>query len=1160
MKLNEIFLKDVTRSIEGVVKADDADHLGIEVEEYVLTNDAAKGVAPLLEEYTNYTNANGVWISGFFGSGKSHLLKMLAHLLGDVEGQAFPREKVSEGFLGKTDDAMLIASLKKAAAIPAKSLLFNIDQKATLIAKDQTDALLKVFVKVFDESRGYYGNDGAVARFEEDLDKRGQYDAFKAAFAKHAGIDWSQGREQTALEGHNIDKAFAEVNGEANPGIIAQYQKSYAVSIEDFATSVKAWIDKQEPGFRLNFFVDEVGQFIADDVKLMLNLQTIAESLNTKCKGQSWVFVTSQEDMDKVIGDRTKQQGNDFSKIQARFSAKVKLTSQDVEEVISKRLLEKNNAGVTALKAIHSKEAANFPTIFNFVNGAKTYRNYLDEARFVNTYPLVTYQIPMFQAAIEGLSDHNMFEGKNSSVGERSMLGVVQEVAKRIGGEQVGYLATLDQMFAGISAALKSAAQSAILQAEKHLPDPTSDVTILANRLLKALFLVKYVDTFRATPHNLTVLVYDRFGLDLTGLGKQVQEALNLLETQSYVQRNGNVYEYLTNEEQEIEKEIKAVDVDSSEVSSKLFRYLSSDILKKNKFVYGKNGQDFPFGYKLDDIVQGNQRELTIHFITPETSYSDSEIAAQSMGRDELRVFLGRDKRLLADLRLLLKTEKYTKQRTHSGATPSMRAILQSKQALNADREKGLIERLRQAVGKAQLIINAAEIPSSSQDAVTRVSDGFQELVSRTYTNLGLLGGKVYSEQQVAGAVQNDQGMFSAGNLSVLTSPGTEMESWIIAQTDLGEQVTIKKIVDRFESKPYGWDLGSIEVVLGWLVGNGNVALSVDSNPVVRTEAAALIRNTGKHQHTVVAPQKAYDQTKVASFKKFCIDFFDEGAVPSDPTELARLGKDKLASRREGLNTLVSTSRYPFVSQLSSAVALLDRVVGKPVDWYLGDFDIADELMEAKEDLIDPIKSFLNGQQAKIFDEAQALLNANTGNLGYLPVGSADSVKALLSDANAFRGNKMNQLKAAADTLRGQIDHVVSAKRADVTEAIEGRKSEILGSAYYANATSAAQESVIGHIDQILGRLAGETQIAHILQVGATFEQDDYPALLSRLVEFQQNAGDDVPAPRPIVSIKTISASGVSGVLESEADIDNYLTTLRTALVATLNDGKRITL
>ncbi|MGO2112167.1 MAG: BREX system P-loop protein BrxC, partial [Pseudoclavibacter sp.] len=550
----------------------------------------------------------------------------------------------------------------------------------------------------------------------------------------------------------------------------------------------------------------------------------------------------------------------------------------------------------------------------------------------------------------------------------------------------------------------------------------------------------------------------------------------------------------------------------------------------------------------------------TIHFITPETSYSDSEIAAQSMGRDELRVFLGRDKRLLADLRLLLKTEKYTKQRTNSGVTPSMQAILQSKQALNADRGKELVERLRQAVGKAQLIINGAEVASNAQDAVTRVADGFQELVSRTYTSLGLLGGKVFPEQQVASAVQNDKGLFGAGTLSALNSPGTEMESWIITQTGLGEQVTIRKIVDRFETKPYGWDLGSIEVVLGWLVGNGKVTLSVDSNPVVRTEAAALIRNTGKHQHLVVAPQKAYDQAKVADFKTFCIDFFDEGAVPSDPAELASFGKDKLAARRDELNALVSSSRYPFVDQLSGVVALLDEVVGKQIDWYLSDFDKADELLEAKDDLIDPIKSFLNGQQAKIFDEAQAHLTANTGNLGYLPAGSAGTVKALLSDANAFRGNKMNQLKTAADTLRGQIDDVVAKKRGEVTAAIEGRKAEILGSTHYANATPSAQESVIRRIDAILARLSGETQAALILQAGATFEQVDYPELLNRLVEARQGGDDDAPPPKPMVSLRSISVPGASGVLESEADVDTYLATYRAAIVATLNDGKRITL
>ena len=214
MKLNAIFAKDVQRPIEGVIKADDTAHLGIEVDEYVLTNEAAKSLELLLEAYTNYTNANGVWISGFFGSGKSHLLKMLAHLLGDVEGQEFSRDRVSESFRSKAQGAFLPALLTRADRIPAKSLLFNIDQKATLIAKDQTDALLKVFVKVFDESRGYYGNQGHVARFERDLDNRGQYGGFKAAYARISGRDWAQGREEGVLEEVNVARAYAEISGQ----------------------------------------------------------------------------------------------------------------------------------------------------------------------------------------------------------------------------------------------------------------------------------------------------------------------------------------------------------------------------------------------------------------------------------------------------------------------------------------------------------------------------------------------------------------------------------------------------------------------------------------------------------------------------------------------------------------------------------------------------------------------------------------------------------------------------------------------------------------------------------------------------------------------------------------------------------------------------------
>ena len=1161
MKLTEIFAKDIQRPIEGVIKADDAVHLGTEVDEYVITNETAKGLEQLLEAYTNYTNANGVWISGYYGSGKSHLLKMLAHLLGDVEGQEFERERVSESFRSKAHGAFLPALLTKTDRIPAKSLLFNIDQKATLIAKDQTDALLKVFVKVFDESNGYYGNQGHIARFERDLDNRDQYEAFKAAYARISGRDWTQGREEGVLEEVNVAKAYAEVSGqtEAAPtSILTKYRNEYSMSIEDFADDVKAWVDKQELGFRLNFFVDEAGQFIGSNTHLMLNLQTIAESLNTKCQGRAWVFVTSQEDMDKVVGDRTKQQGNDFSKIQARFKTRVKLTSADVEEVIRKRLLEKNATGEAALSPIYASESANFKTLFDFVDGAKTYRNYTDEAHFVGTYPFVSYQFPLFQAAIEGISDHNVFEGRNSSVGERSMLGVVQQVAKDIGDVELGTLATFDHMFAGIRASLKSAAQSAILVAERNLDND------LAIQLLKALFLVKYVESFQATPRNLTVLMYDRFGLDLPALSKRVLEALALLEAQTYVQRNGSTYEYLTNEEQVIEEEIKNVDIDASEVSSRLFKILSADVIKTSKLRYAKTGQDFAFGYKLDDQVYGQQRELAVHFVTPEYPFGPEEIRMHSAGKDELRVIMEPDERVLSDLRLLIRTEKYTKRKQTTSLSAIEEQILRSKATLNLEREKELVERIRRAVCKAALVINAADLTSAAQDPVTRVTEGFQDLVSRTYTQIGLLGGSSYSEQQVAAYANPDQsGMFDDPTLSTLAVPGDEVLSFVLQRDKLGEQVTVKAIVDAFQAKPYGWDLASIEVVVAWLSGTSKITLTVDGNALKRTEVASVLRNTQKHAHTVVGPQKIFDDRKVAAFRKFCTEFFDEAAAPKDPLELARHGGDKLRAKLDELMALVTGSSYPFVEQLTAPIELLEQAVGKPDEWYLAEFTLGDELCDAKESVIDPIQSFLSGGQRAVYDEAVALLAGNANNLSYLPGGSDAEARQLLADPNAFRGNRMTQLKQASAQLQGQIDEAVAADRAAVVKMIDARAAELVSSTDFKQAPESEQLNSVSAIDVIRDRVNREAQIAMVRQFGSTFEETTYPSLLDQLAAARSTDGTGDGGPDPVkqaVSVKTINAPGAHGVLESPEDVDHYLDALRGALLSVLSDGKRIAL
>ncbi len=151
MALQDIFNKDIDRRIEGVIKADDDSDLASELSEYVLTNEAADRLEGFLEDY-NAEASNGAWISGYFGSGKSHLLKMMALVL---ENREIDGAKAADLFLPKCADRPgLKALLARAVAIPSKSILFNIEQKATAIDAGAMETILEVFLRVFNESCG----------------------------------------------------------------------------------------------------------------------------------------------------------------------------------------------------------------------------------------------------------------------------------------------------------------------------------------------------------------------------------------------------------------------------------------------------------------------------------------------------------------------------------------------------------------------------------------------------------------------------------------------------------------------------------------------------------------------------------------------------------------------------------------------------------------------------------------------------------------------------------------------------------------------------------------------------------------------------------------------------------------------------------------------
>lgn len=1175
--LNSVFIKPVDRPIEGVIKADDEASLRLEIDEYVLTNEVAKRLEAFLDGYNNYEGANGVWISGFFGSGKSHLLKMLALLL---ENREIDGTRALDLFLPKcSDNEILRGDLKRAVAIPSKSILFNIDQKADVISKTQIDALLAVFVKVFDEMCGYYGKQGHIAQFERDLDSRGLYAGFQQAYREISGREWRKGREQALLESQSIAKAYAKVTGDPETsavGILDKYRNQYRVSIEDFAEQVKAYVDSQSHGFRLNFFVDEVGQYIADNVKLMTNLQTVAESLATRCRGRAWVIVTAQEDMNTVVGEMSRQQSNDFSKIQARFANRMKLTSTDVAEVIQKRLLMKNEEGVRLLSDAYHLQANNFKTLFDFADGSQTYRNFQDRDHFIHCYPFIPYQFALFQSAIQNLSHHNAFEGKHSSVGERSMLGVFQQVAIHIGQRGLGQLATFDLMFEGIRTALKANMQRAILQSEKHLDSP------FAIRVLKALFLVKYVKEFKSTIRNLCVLMLERFDQDLPLLRKNVEEALNLLEQQTYIQRNGAEFEYLTDEEKDIEDEIKNTEIDAADVAAELEKIVFDYVIKNRKIRYAETNQDYPYSRKLDDRLCGREYELAVNVITPFHEHADKDEMHRidTVYRDELRAVLPADDRLMRDILLYKRTERYIKQNVTLAQQETVNRILSDKGFQNRERYAELQRRIQTLLGKAKLFVAGTEVDIAGEDAQVRVSRGFQELVARAYPNLRMLRGVVYSENDIAQCLDNSQESLFGDEAAALSEPEREVLAFVQGNNRSGVRTNLKSLVEKFERKPYGWHFAATLCTLAKLCAKGKIDVRSDSNLLQGSDLERSLRNSHGYGNVVLEPQEDFTPSQLRNLKAFYEEFFESLPESGEAKALARETISRMQDLSKQLSQLkTEEAQYPFLSNLSPALDKLKELTGKPYAWYLTELTSRkEELLDMKEAVIDPIRNFMRGPQKSIFDTASSFVHMQKSNFSYIEGVEAAELEGILAASDCFKGNRMQQIKLLADRLQTKVEAQLAAEIAKGKDIVAGLEARLRGMAEFDALLGEQQNQITMPFHEILASIEGQSLIAVIRDSLRRFEESDYRRLLSMLTEWAQFEQPSAPEPdgyatidkasakppaKPATRVEYVPSRAVTvsfdkAWLADETDVDRYLASMRQALLEEIRKGKRI--
>lgn len=1160
--LRDIFKNDIQRRINGVISAgkDDNAELNVEFSEYVVTNDVSKG----LEEFFKYYNEtkpskNGVWISGFFGSGKSHLLKILSYLLenGSIDGKScfsYFEQKLSE-------DPDLLGTIRKGCAIPSESILFNIIQNNQIDKVGKSESILPIFLRQFYEHRGYYGADFTIAEMESELDDEGLLQDFIDRFELLSGKNWTDARERKNRNKDNIIRAYADVTEQnINENLLQNYGSS--ISISGFAEKVRRYITSKGKDFRLNFFVDEAGQFVVKDARLMVELQEVATTLSDKCDNRAWIIVTSQDQLDKFIGSfENKINKDDVSKIQGRFYVKLKLTNQNVDEVIQKRLLLKNYDGKQQTSIIYSSKKDSFDALFGFVNGPKRFRCYRDEIEFVNTYPFVTYQFDLFKTAFSELSAHGAFPGEYTSTGARSLLDIFHRVLNNLSVGHYSSVSTpvvpFDAFYEGIEDNLMDNFKQSIFLAENNIGEENP----FAIRVLKAMLLVKYIPKdFKSTVHNISALLLTGFDENPAEVKRKTQDALNLLESQTYIQRkNAEEYDFLTNDEKDIETEIKREPITDDQV----YDYLNTVIYKRSLAAVSKAKDSYGNAYhvtkQIDDRTFGPKQDLGI---VVATSYAGGlESAHIKHAGDELVIILNDDGKLFSDIILSLQTDRYISLHDMGNFTAEKRIVAEQKRTLNNARKESIEATVITYLQNAEMYIKGVELPiSSSSNVKGRVEEGLRELVEKVYTNLPMIQGRAYSDSTVSAAFTDD--------LSDMFGQDSEAEQQIMFRIESekrkGSNTTIKALVDNYAKIPYGWPAQAVLYLVVLLYRKGKVEVKQNGQELTADKVKSLINQTMQWQTLMVESVVEVDSRKVKKVKEFYNDFVGKDCPSDNAKGVAKELNEAFKARLQEIGKYTNTTKYPFLTALDEEKTLISSCMGKNTVWYFDSFigDTSDELLDLEEDVAIPCLKFMaTSDQVDKYDEAYDLLRKRQSELNVENKAVWQPIKDILDDPNIYRKSDVAKLPGLCDALNQFFSNELLAEKQKSLAAINAYKTLLSSNYDYIGLSKSNKAEVEARINQWIDNLTkastkdavGSAMYYGRSSVDSFIKTEANKSVVTPGFETHENPPETkVKKSRSLTSLSSIQQMPE---ISSKEGVAAFLSKLKAELEASIDDG-----
>lgn len=1196
MQLIDIYQKPIRRQVNPAVSATklDDETKNIEIEEYVFTDEILNGIYRILNAIRNNAPYDhvGMWINGYYGSGKSHFLKYFDYCISpSTRDHAMSRLIEAVECIDPLDDKnnieftkedlQAIHSWLKRAEIDTR--IFNLETSKDY-SSDNKVVFLHVFWNEFNKLRGFNEFNITLAQhLEKPLQEKGVFDQFKQRIADEGG-DWNT--DAADLVDNELQWVL-DIAKDLAPTLDLEsirlriLNRDTNMSIKNFARELNSWLKNKSDDYRLVLLADEVSQFINKDPDRYLNLQEIVTHLSEACGNKVWIACTAQQDQSEVIEECKLTEATDSTgKILGRFEVQVSLKGTQPEYITQKRILDKKESAKKPLTQLYKKEENGFSQRFAL---PASYKGFTSAEEFVDFYPFVPYQFKLIMQVFNNFL-HLGYVAKEVKGNERSIIKVVHATAKRNAEEEVGKLISFDQLYDNMfETGLQARGQNAIKNADKMAEEYPGDAAAkrFAKRVVNVLFMICNIAEsdkliFPATLQNITILLLNDFTTPFLTLKEDVKKVIEFLCEKNVIReekaRKGldPFYSFYSEEEMKVAELIKNQIVDTTYQADQL-----RDIIQKylttlrNKEQY--KTRSFSVGASvMQRTFLSNSPDVTVEF-NMDAGVEVSDMLLRNAS-NRLLFLLGKDfhadNRLRNDFAWYCKVQKYAETPVANEDNAKVRDEF-GKRALETLQTQ-IIPKVRAILDNSPVLSGSSEVDSmllSGKKGPERYSEAMKYHLGMIYTQAGMVDATSIPRDTASLRTAINRPVQPGeyeGLGAALTPAEQEVERFLMKQG--GMDVNLTQVTAKFAQPPYGWLELCTMYVVNELVRRHRRDFSYANNRNVdaSTIAAKIVTETNKFavREGEAIPQELVNRFIDSWMKVFGIS---QSFGSTDSTQIYRTAQERIEKYISEYDKLISTYRkYNFINPLNDFVELMRkwqpiRDISKFFNVAIEDADKAAQLMDSCKEVLE----FVHDQIGK-FDEIVRFADENRDNFTFL----SDEQRDLASDLQDLGTQpwpfRIRDYIKKKKEVEGALNDVRDRIREDI-------KAEYIRT-YDLLCRSAEQEGVeIDIVAEPQAIFGTKCLPGNILVLRNNLNTDDYFSREAAKIQQEKlrkqtppptntggNTGKAEPKPYKTSCNLTLDTRVVG--LDNEAAVDAYLARLKKKIMEKINDNKIVTI